>query len=57
MTVEFAIRIGHYTGTSPKFWINLQGKDDLLSISKEEEEKIKASIKPLKRAKLREKII
>ena len=49
MTIEFAIRIGHYTGTSPQFWINLQGKDDLLSISKEEEEKIKASIKPLKR--------
>ena len=49
MTVEFAIRIGHYSGTSPKYWLNLQTQDDLLSISKEEEKKIKASIKPLKR--------
>ena len=49
MTVEYAIRIGHYTGTDPKNWINLQGRDDLSSINKEEEEKIKASIKPLKR--------
>ena len=57
MTVEFAIRIGYCTGTNPKYWLNLQTKDDLLSINKKEEEKIKASIKPLKRAKLREKII
>ena len=49
MTVEYAIRIGHYSGTSPKYWLNLQTQDDLLSIKKEEEEKIKASIKPLKR--------
>ena len=54
MTIEYAIRIGYYTGTDPKFWINLQGKDDLLSISKEEEKKIKASIKPLKRAEIKE---
>ena len=57
MTVEYAIRLGYYTKGNPQFWINLQSKDDLLSISKEEEKKIKASIKPLKRAKLREKII
>ena len=49
MTIEFAIRIGHYTCTNPKYWLNLQTKDDLLSINKDEEEKIKASIKPLKR--------
>ena len=49
MTLEYAIRIGHYTKSNPQFWINLQGKDDLLSINKDEEEKIKASIKPLRR--------
>ena len=54
MTIEFAIRIGHYTGTNPKYWLNLQTKDDLLSISKDEEEKIKKSITPMERDEIKE---
>ena len=54
MTIEYAIRIDHYTGTDPQNWQNLQNEDDFLSINQEEKEKIKATIKPLKRAKLRE---
>ena len=55
MTIEYAIRIGYYTGTDPQNWINLQNDDDFLSINQEEKEKIKATIKPLKKAKLPEK--
>ena len=54
MTVEYAIRIGHYTGTNPKNWINLQADDDLSSIDKEEEGKIKKSITPMERAEIKE---
>ena len=54
MTVEYAIRIGHYSGTSPKYWLNLQTQDDLLSINKDEEEKIKKSITPMERDEIKE---
>ena len=54
MTVEYAIRLGYYTKGNPQFWINLQSKDDLLSISKEEEKKIKKSITPMERAEIKE---
>ena len=54
MTIEYAIRIGHYSGTSPKYWLNLQTQDDLLSINKDEEEKIKKSITPMERDEIKE---
>ncbi len=29
MTAEFALRLGHFFGTSPQFWLNLQVLFDL----------------------------
>ena len=44
---EMALRLGHYFGTTPDFWINLQSHYELSVSKQESEEAIKREIQPL----------
>ena len=47
VTADTALRLGHYFGTSPQFWMNLQGRFDL----QVEEDRIGAKVRRLKALK------
>jgi len=42
ITGDTALRFGHWFGTDPQFWLNLQAKHDLLTAAKQHGERIKA---------------
>jgi len=50
ISADTALRLGHYFGISPEFWINLQATYDLRVARRELEEKIRRDIRPRKSA-------
>ena len=44
VTPETALRLAHYFGTSPEFWLNLQQSYDLSKTRIEQEEKIEREV-------------
>ncbi|MFZ2062838.1 MAG: HigA family addiction module antitoxin [Candidatus Binatus sp.] len=50
ISADTALRLGHYFGISPEFWINLQANYDLRIARREFEEQIKRDIRPRKSA-------
>jgi antitoxin HigA-1 len=50
ITADTALRLGHYFGISPEFWINLQATYDLRIARRELEEQIQRDIRPRKSA-------
>ena len=49
ITVDTALRLGRYFGTSPEFWLRMQSLFDLESVTLEELDDDIASIEPLKK--------
>ena len=47
ISVDTAIRLGHYFGMSPQFWLNLQSHYDLEMVTSDISKQIKAEIKVL----------
>ena len=47
ISVDTAIRLGHYFGMSPQFWLNLQSHYDLEMVNTDISNQIKAEIKAL----------
>ena len=47
ISVDTAIRLGHYFGMSPQFWLNLQSHYDLEMVNTDISNQIKAEIKVL----------
>ena len=47
ISVDTAIRLGHYFGMSPQFWLNLQSHYDLEIVNTDISNQIKAEIKVL----------
>src|SRR5271168_436777 len=45
ITPETALRLAHYLGTSPEFWLNLQQSFDLTKVRVEQEEKIAREVR------------
>jgi addiction module HigA family antidote len=50
ISADTALRLGHYFGISPEFWINLQATYDLRIARRELEEQIQRDIRPRKSA-------
>jgi antitoxin HigA-1 len=50
ISADTALRLGHYFGMSPEFWINLQATYDLRVARRELEEQIQREIRPRKSA-------
>ena len=50
ITADMALRLGRYFGTSPQFWINMQGRYDLESAKDELADRIEREVQPRKRA-------
>jgi antitoxin HigA-1 len=50
ISADTALRLGHYFGISPEFWINLQATYDLRIARREFEEQIRRDIRPRKSA-------
>ena len=50
ITGDTALRLGHFFGTSPQFWLNLQSSFDLKQAQAEAGRKIAAEIRPMARA-------
>lgn len=50
ISADTALRLGHYFGISPEFWINLQATYDLRVARRELEEQIQRDIRPRKSA-------
>jgi antitoxin HigA-1 len=50
ITADTALRLGHYFGISPEFWINLQATYDLRIARRELEDQIQRDIRPRKSA-------
>ena len=50
ISADTALRLGHYFGMSPEFWINLQATYDLRIARRELEEQIQRDIRPRKSA-------
>ena len=46
VTIDTALRLGHYFGTTPEFWINLQTRYDLDVAERTVREKIEKQIEP-----------
>lgn len=46
ISADTAIRIGHYFGTGPKLWLNLQQSHDLKLVEIERGPEIRAAISP-----------
>ena len=46
VTVDTALRLGRYFGTTPEFWINLQTRHDLDAIGRTVRTEIKREIEP-----------
>jgi len=47
VTPDTALRLAHYFGTTPEFWLNLQMMHELRKAAEEEGELIKETIRPL----------
>ena len=45
VTPDTAIRLGHFFGNTPQFWLNLQTKYDLVATELEKGAKIRAAVK------------
>jgi addiction module HigA family antidote len=50
ITADTALRLGRYFGTSPQFWINMQGRYDLESAKDELADRIEREVRPRERA-------
>jgi addiction module HigA family antidote len=50
ISADTALRLGHYFGMSPEFWVNLQATYDLRVARRELEELIQRDIRPRKSA-------
>ena len=50
ISADTALRLGHYFGISPEFWINLQATYDLRIARRQLEEQIRRDIRPRKSA-------
>ncbi|MGB8682193.1 MAG: HigA family addiction module antitoxin [Candidatus Binatus sp.] len=50
ITADTALRLGRYFGTSPQFWINIQGRYDLESTKDKLAERIERELRPRDRA-------
>ena len=50
ISADTALRLGHYFGISPEFWINLQATYDLRIARRQFEEQIQRDIRPRKNA-------
>jgi addiction module HigA family antidote len=50
ITADTALRLGRYFGTSPQFWINIQGRYDLESTKDKLAERIEREVRPRDRA-------
>jgi addiction module HigA family antidote len=50
ISADTALRLGHYFGISPEFWINLQSTYDLRIARRQLEEQIQRDIRPRKSA-------
>lgn len=50
ITVETALRLGRYFGTSAQFWMNLQTQYDMRQASRALSSRIEREVKPLKLA-------
>lgn len=50
ITPDTALRLAHYFGTSPEFWINLQAHYDLESTRNETQEEIERVVRPRPKA-------
>jgi len=48
ITVDTAMRLGHYFGTSPTIWLRLQVRHDLEMAEKEQGERIRREVKVLR---------
>jgi antitoxin HigA-1 len=46
ITGETALRLGHYFGTTPGYWMNMQARYDLETARDEWESRIKSEIRP-----------
>jgi addiction module HigA family antidote len=46
ISADTALRLGHYFGISPEFWINLQATYDLRIARRQLEERIRRDIRP-----------
>ncbi|MCO6429953.1 MAG: HigA family addiction module antidote protein [Deltaproteobacteria bacterium] len=49
VTIDTALRLGIYFGTSPEFWLNLQSRFDLKIAQKTILPKIEKGVRPLER--------
>lgn len=47
ITADTALRLARYFGTSPQFWLNLQGRYDLEAQGENLKKKIEKEIRPL----------
>jgi addiction module HigA family antidote len=50
ISTEMALRLAHYFGTTPEFWLNLQTRYDLEVARDREAAKIEREVRPLARA-------
>ena len=49
VTGDTALRLAHFFGTTPEFWLNLQQAYDLSKARTEAGEKIKQEVQPIKK--------
>ena len=47
VTAELALRLGHYFGQSPRYWINLQSRYDMDVAEDAMSEKVSREVRPL----------
>jgi addiction module HigA family antidote len=52
ITVDTALRLGRWLGTSPEFWLNLQRQYDLRVAEMEVNEEIRRTVIPLDRSSI-----
>lgn len=57
ITVETAMRLGQYFGTSTEFWLNMQKAWELASAEKELLPRIRAEVKPAPRNPLTNELL
>ena len=50
ITADTALRLGRYFGTSPQFWVNMQGRYALESAKDELADRIEREVRPRERA-------
>jgi addiction module HigA family antidote len=46
ITADTAVRLGRYFGTSPQFWLDLQGQYDIALVEREKGREIAKQVRP-----------